>query len=166
MTTTVSFDELPATSGSGPAEARPPLARFIQERRDAGSTTTTDSASLSHAGRAFERPDRRTTKKRSAKRRRSQRRNRRQASEHSKVFHIKRKSATEPRQRTRARTEHGCDDSTTNTSQSIRSQPTSTLKCQCGGDVKYAPPEKRCEDCFANDAQRFHGRASRATIHF
>lgn len=169
MTTTVSFDELPATSGSGPAGKPSPLARFLQERRDAGSTTTTDSASIGNAGRAFARPNRRaTTKRQSSKRRRSQRRNRRPTVVNPAVVHPKRRTATEPRQRTSTRADNDRRNSTANTTQSSGAQSTSTLiPCiVCGNPVKYAPPEKRCEDCFANDAQRYHGRASRATIHF
>lgn len=44
----------------------------------------------------------------------------------------------------------------------IRMAGTST-RCACGAEVKFSN-EDRCEDCWALDQQKYHGRSMRATI--
>ena len=34
-------------------------------------------------------------------------------------------------------------------------------RCKCGQPVRYAPPENRCEDCFARDQQKWPGWSQR-----
>ena len=66
-----------------------------------------------------------------------------------------RKQATKSKHPPRARTDH---DTTSDSTVSTRSWAYPTLVCvRCGADVAYTN-ENRCEDCFADDQQLWHGR--------
>lgn len=172
MTDSVNIDNLPAVSGSGPAGRISPLARFMKEARNARplpTTTESDTDKSAHSRREATSSDVELKQNRTPNSTyyRAKRRNGRQVHKNSKTSNTGHTSTSQPKQCARTRANNASDDSTSNTFQSERPRTSSPLEycVRCGSTIKYAH-ETRCEDCFADDSQRYHGRATRASITF
>lgn len=172
MTNSVNIDELHAVSGSEPAGKISPLAPFMKKERDARPKSTPAKPSPdkpTYAGRAAASSDVELKQDRApaSVHRRAKRGNRGQVHKNSKTSNTRHTSTAKPKQRACTRANDAGDDPTKNTFQSEGSRTSSTLKycVRCGLPIKYAH-ETRCEDCFADDSQRYHGRSTRAIITF
>ena len=162
--------EDPATCGLGPAGRTGPLAHFIQKGQNGSDTKLLrqrgENASKSDAGRSFSRANtKRKSKRPTGKSDCTQCRDRRPKHSTSGTTNdSRRKQATQSRHAHGTARNNGRHDSASNKAIRKRAWTAPTLKCDyCGHDVTFTN-ENRCEDCFANDQQIWHGNATRVKL--
>lgn len=146
-----------------------PLATFIKGRRNGSDTKlfqqcgeVTPESKRPFSSTSSGRAKHRSTGQRYCPQRRDRR------SKHPKVVSpndTKRKHTTKSKRSHRARPDHGCHDTTSNAIITTGARTHPTLICvRCGGEVTYTN-ENRCEDCFADDQQLWHGRDLSVNLH-
>ena len=168
MTVNTVESEIPAQIESRTAGLVGPLALFIQGMQDGRDTRL-----LRQCGENTSEPDKSVSEttqhsiqhERYGKRHSSQRRDR--GSKHRspiKTYDSRRQQAAKPRRFNQSSRHNGRNDSAKNKIVTKRTWSAPTLICvNCGADVNFTN-ETRCEDCFADAQNIWHGRSLRVKL--